>query len=313
MEQDKEIELLKSAIEVKDKMIEIEKRKAILEIQKIKNKNMLIFEENRELCTQITDLDSKSIKNQKDILFLRRNLNVQKDIIAEAQKKKVATVHQPDFDNLLKVNSNLNKRLSESRSISGSNTTKLRNIQQRLIDDNHNLKKAFQVRSEELSSVKKLFTPTQLFLLRNRRRNKIKCSWNHSEMSNAMSIYDCSSSAYKLLLLQGFPFPSVNTVLRWKLNLQLRKEKQNSTKVDEEEKDLQDQPITKVFKYDDDDDDDGSEGPQIEYTNANENIKMEVEFTEGSDALEFGEELLDIKPDINTLEINSSNEEVIIS
>lgn len=299
----------KKAAEDHEKMIrhlkasnEANARKAKEEWDKLKKESLMISNRNRQLCSQIRQLTTRSNGQAKKILILQSSLE------KHVKAKATTASNSIEYDKLLKKNVALYKQLAENRSSKIVGYNKLEQINSRLTNEIKNLRQAIKARSDELVEVKKLFTPTQFYMLRNR-HSRLKCCWNKDDAYRALSLYECSKKAYELLLSRGFPFPSTSTVESWKDRLKTRSNSKakaigvdrsdSDSDSDDDDDDLEYQPKSKKIKYD------ALKNMKLEAfveqdpptkdfvgfvhlpVTGGLNIKCEVELTEGFDALEF--------------------------
>lgn len=77
------------------------------------------------------------------------------------------------------------------------------------------LEKRLKISSDDFSYVKKLFSPSQLAVLRDPVLRFTNC-WSEEDMSNAVELYSCSPAAYELLQTKGFPLPEESDVTSWR-------------------------------------------------------------------------------------------------
>lgn len=259
IEQQRLIRHLKTAIEIKD-------NKAVEENEKKMKEYAIISKRNHDLCSKVDKLSTENKEQSMKIVRLDKCL----EMLKKANARN--TTETLEYNNLLKKNALLYKQLADSRSSKILGYNKLQQINLRLTGEAKCLRQALKVRTDELFAVKKVFSPAQFYMLRNRSGRSYKCKWDKDDASKALSLYDCSIDAYQWLLSKGFPFPSVATVQTWKKKLE------NYSKVKCKRPanyDLDCKPESKKIK---EDHDLGLEGV----------LECEVELTEGSNTLQFG-------------------------
>lgn len=103
------------------------------------------------------------------------------------------------------------------------------------------LEKLLKMTSDDFSSVKKLFSPSQLKVLRDPMR-PYQNIWSNEDMSDAVELYTCSPAAYELLRTKGFPLPASSTVVA-------SKDWQKKNDPDEFQNPIEDEPESKTMKF----------------------------------------------------------------
>lgn len=263
IEQQRVIRHLKFTIEAKD-------NKAIDEIEKKRKEYSIISKRNQELCSKVNKLSTENKEQTSKILKLEKCIETLKKANSRTSAEAM------EYNRLLKKHALLNKQLAESHSSKIIGYNKLVQVNLRLTNEAKSLRQALKVRTDELFAVKKVFSPAQFYVLRNRTNRRYKCKWDKEDASKALSLYDCSVEAYKMLLANGFPFPSIATVQTWKEKLENYSKTKDLIKSKRAANDDPEyQPESKKIK---EDHDLGIAGV----------LECVVELTEGSNTLQFG-------------------------
>lgn len=187
----------------------------------------ILEQERNQYKDEYTKIFSENLKLRSDIVQLNYSIS-QYERSARDSKKK----HQA-----LEIRNGI---LRSQVALANKGTTESR---KRIAE----LKKLLKFCSEDLTAIKKLFTPSQLSLLRDPQR--YRSCWSKEDMTEAIELYDCSSDAYELLRGKGFPLPATSTVKAWKEFQHSNNPDKPENPVDTDAVNLEYEPRSKTMRY----------------------------------------------------------------
>lgn len=287
--------------------IEINKKKSLEAIVSKNNELTVLTQKNKDLCAKINILTAQ--RNDQ----AAKTARLEKCLIKLKNFKE--TVHAEEYNKVLHKNIVLYKQLAEMNLQARDS----KQIATKLTNEVTNLRHAVKTRSTEIFAVKRLFSPTQFHILRNRHAKSIKCEWSKDDITKALVLYNSSSEAYKILLERGYPFPSLTTVQFWKVRLERFKQLKTSQSLDRNDNASAYTPMQKRIKLEIPDDS-PSDSPQCEveikeglhpilFNHSSESCEVKMEVAETCQ-VEIKNELMD-EGDDGSIEYNCDLTETV--